>query len=380
MMLEKGVTRRDFIKMGVATATAVGLGGVVLAQPRGEVIRCGFIGVGGRGTGLLGETLNFADVVVPAICDINQNNLNRALNMVEKAKGKRPQGYSAGPFDYRHLLERNDLDAVVIATPCDLHAQMYLDAIAANKHLYGEKPMCLTVKEANQLVSAQEKKPHLVVQIGFQRRANPHYQEAIALIHQGEIGPPIEGRGAWDNAWGPLRGWFSRRERSGDWMLEQACHTWDVFNWVAQALPLRAFGVGRKDIYTADEPDRNVTDYYTAILEYPNGFSVMFHHSWFCPNDGAFTGVYERVAGLKGGCDLGAGRFIYRDGRQPRTVGRGVNDTRESLRSFFDAIKEGRKPVSGVYNGRDATLVGLLVRRAVDRKGVATMREILSQG
>jgi len=364
--------------MGLGAAGAVAIGQAALGQQEGKAgLRCGFIGVGGRGTALLRNVAGFEGVSIPAICDINQDNLNRAIGIVQEAKGIKAEGYSAGPREYRGLLEREDLDAVVIATPCKWHAPMYLDSIAAGKHMYGEKPMCITVKEANALVKAAQNAPKIVVQIGFQRRASPHYQEAIALIRQGEIGELIEGRVAWANSWGPLRGWFSRRAESGDWVLEQACHTWDVLNWVTGATPLRAYALGRNDIYTADEPGRDVYDFYTAILEYPGGLAVSAVHSWICPEDGAFTGVYERVIGRLGGCDLGGGRFVYRDkSKGARSVGRGVDDTRECLLAFFDSVRSGKPAISGVINGRDATLVGLMIRKSYDKRRVVTWEEI----
>jgi len=375
-MSERGVTRREILKAGVGAAAAMAFGSRVFGQQERE-IRCGFIGVGGRGTSLLRETLKLPQVSVVAICDINESNLNRALGMVQEARGAKPDAYSAGPHDYRRLLARTDLHAVVIATPCNWHAPMYLDAIAAGKHMYGEKPMCIAVKEANEIVSAARAAPKVIVQIGFQRRANPHYQEAIALVRQGEIGGLLEGRVAWLNAWGPLRGWFSKRAESGDWVIEQACHTWDAMNWLTAHHPLRAYAVGRADIYNAEEPGRDVYDYYSAILEYPEKFFVNATHSWICPEDGAFTGVYERVVGRKGGCDLGGGRFIYRDkAKAARSVGRDVNDTAESLRAFFNSVSSGTPPISGVLNGRDATFVGLMIRKAYDEGRVVTWQEI----
>jgi len=377
-MAERVVSRRDFLKLGLAAGAAASMGRLALGQQGSERIRCGFIGVGGRGTGLLRETVELGEVQVTAICDINPEHLARALGIVEEAQGAKPDGYGEGPFDYRRLLERKDLDAVVIATPCNWHAPMYLDTLAAGKHFYGEKPMCISLKEANDIVAAAERAPKVVAYIGFQRRANPHYIEAIRLIQQGEIGELLEGRVAWANDWGPLRGWFSHRAESGDWVLEQACHTWDVLNWVTAATPLRAYAAARADIYNADEPGRDVNDYYSAIIEYPNKFTVVALHSWICPPDDGFRGVYERVVGRLGGCDLGDGRFIYHDrSKAARSVGGDVNDTRENLRAFFDCVKQGKPAVSGVYNGRDAVLVGLLIRKAYDEGRAVTWEEML---
>ena len=65
-------------------------------------------------------------------------------------------------------------------------------------------------------------------------------------IHAGEIGELVEGRILWSNAWGPLGDWFGKRARSGDWMVEQAVHNWDVINWACKGLPVRAMGLVRR--------------------------------------------------------------------------------------------------------------------------------------
>jgi len=380
-MADHDVTRRDFLRLGVAAGATAALGNLAAAQQKSaDQIRCGFIGVGGRGTALLDQTLGFDDVALLAICDIKPDRLSNAISMVQQRRGGKPHTYGedGDKHAYRRLLARKDLDAVVLATPCNWHAPMYLDTISAGKHFYGEKPMCISVKEANDVVAAAEDAPKLVAQIGFQRRADPSYIESIRLIQQGEIGELLEARVAWSNAWGPLRGWFSHRAESGDWVIEQACHTWDVMNWLTAATPLRAYAVARSDIYNADEPGRDVNDYYSAIIEYPKKFTVSAVHTWISPDDANFSGVYERVVARQGGCELGDGRFIYRDKSKPaRKVGAEVNDTRESLRSFFDSVKQGKPPISGVHNGRDAVLVGLLIRKAYDVGRVVTWDEML---
>jgi len=196
-MAEHTVSRREFLKLGIAAGATASLGSLAFGQQEaGARIRCGFIGVGGRGTHLLKHVLGFKDVAVTAICDINPDHLARAVGMVEEAQGRKPDGYGEDrdEYAYRRLLGRKDLEAVVIATPCNWHAPMYLDTIAAGKNFYGEKPMCISVKEANDIVAAAEGTPDLVAQIGFQRRANPRYQEAISLIQEGEIGELLEGR------------------------------------------------------------------------------------------------------------------------------------------------------------------------------------------
>src|SRR6185437_12142536 len=112
-------------------------------------VSMGFIGVGSRGTTLLQQVLTHEEVQVPAVCDIDEKNLNHALDLVEKARGKRPEGYLKGPVDYRRLLERTDINSVLIATPQELHAAMASDAMRAGKFVGSEVPACCTIEECH---------------------------------------------------------------------------------------------------------------------------------------------------------------------------------------------------------------------------------------
>ncbi len=147
--------RRDFLKVTGAAAVAA-LSQPSSAQQSVKPMRLGVIGVGSRGTYLLNLALGFEGVEVPAICDINQSHLDRAIGIVEKAKGKRPAGFSAGPYDYRLLLQRDDVDAVLIATPMQWHGVMSVDALRAKKHVLSEVAAAMTMDECWALVRAAE--------------------------------------------------------------------------------------------------------------------------------------------------------------------------------------------------------------------------------
>lgn len=350
----------------------------IKALGEGKQIRVGFVGVGGRGSGLLKDTLDAPGVTVKAICDLNPDRLKKAVDSVKAKQGHQPDAYTGDDHAYRKILERDDIDAVVLATPCYLHAPMYLDCAKAGKHFYGEKPAAISVAQANQLV-AEVPKAGVVGYIGFQRRASKRYHECVKLIRDGELGDIIQTTAAWDNSGGPLIGWFSFRAKSGDWMLEQACHTWDVLNWVADKLPIAAYGAGRKDIYLDKDPKRDVTDYYITTLLYP-GMPVRYSHSWGCPGNDMFSGVYERVYGSKASMDMESGQvFYYRDKDKPvrKVQPDEGGHHRLSIHQFYDLVRKGQQAPSNVFTGRDASLVGLLVRKAVDERRVVTMEEIL---
>ncbi|GAC1472706.1 MAG: hypothetical protein NVSMB9_20270 [Isosphaeraceae bacterium] len=342
----------------------------------GERIGLGVVGVGSRGSVLLKNLLEISGITIRAICDIDPDHLERGLKSVVDSGQARPEGSA----DWKRMLDDKSVDAIISALPCDLHAAHYLDVLAAGKDLYGEKPLSLTSNDCDKVVNASEKSKR-VVQIGHQRRADPRFLAAMKQIRAGELGELVEGRILWSNSWGPLLGWFGRRERSGDWVIEQAVHNWDVMNWACQGLPVRAVALGRNNLFRASQSERNVHDYYSGVVEYPNGVIVNILHSWMSP--GKFNEEYTRLVGTKGGVDFNSGIFSYRpDLKRDDRVGQehagALDSTRLALEAFLDSVRTRKPTVCRVEHGRDAVLACLLVREALDTKRVATMKELLA--
>ena len=346
-----------------------------------ESVRIGFVGVGGRGGYLLKQMATLPGVEVVAIADTVPDNLATAKKVVVEAGQPEPKEYTK----WSELLERDDIQGVVSALPVDLHLENYLATIAAGKDLYAEKPMCLTVKQCDELVAATEASDR-IVQIGFQRRADPRFIEPMEAIWAGELGDLVEGRIAWSNSWGPLKGWFGQKERSGDWMVEQAVHNWDVMNWANRCLPKRAVGFGRGGLYKDQQPERTVTDYYSALVEYENGVIVNILHSWVAPGQpGAYTSAfndeYTRLFGTVGAIDFNSGTFSYRKetGRPDRpaySVTGEISNSKLALEDFVNSVQTRKPPRSGVKEGRDSVLACVLVREAISRGGVVTLEEL----
>ncbi len=176
----------------VVAMASLAWGDEVAAKP----VSMGFIGVGSRGTTLLEQVLSHGDVQVPAVCDIDEKNLNHALDLVEKARGKRPEGYLKGPVDYRRLLERTDLNCVLIGTPQELHALMATDAMRAGKFVGSEVPACCTVEECHQLVKVQRE-----TKTGYMMLENylypSHVMQVQNMVDQGLFGDLTYGAGAY---------------------------------------------------------------------------------------------------------------------------------------------------------------------------------------
>ena len=198
------VDRRSFIRksteggiaLSLASMTAPALGAVLGANER---IRLGFIGVGGRGSSLLNTFKTHGDawnVETAAVCDIYEE------------RKKRAQEVSGGELyhDYEELLARDDLDGVVIATPDHWHMPMTVDALKAGKHVYCEKPMTRTFKEAKKVYETTKKHPGLILQIGTQYTSEDQWYQARNAIAAGDIGKLL-----WSH------GGYSRNTPQGEW-------------------------------------------------------------------------------------------------------------------------------------------------------------------
>jgi predicted dehydrogenase len=282
------------------------------------------------------------------------------------------------------VLERTDVDALAVALPCDLHASTYRDAIRSGKHLYAEKPLALSLAGCDLLIAESARAQGVVVHVGFQRRSNPRYRDGVALVRRGDLGTPIGGNASWISSNGPMNGhddWLARRARSGDWMVEQAVHVWDIYHWLKGGPPASAFGQGSREVFDSP-PGRDVTDHYSVQLEWPDGFHLSFLHSWVAPADDRFTGVTQQVMGTAGGLDFGSGAVTFRDRTRPRQTLHPGNqaDTRLALAAFLDAIRAGGDAPAPLTlaEARDATITGLLVRKAVDERRVVTIDEVRS--
>ncbi len=374
------LNRRRFLGASAAAGWAISQGLAEASTPQGPT-RLAVVGLGTRGTALLRAALEFDDVQVVALVDAEGRHAARASGIVEKARGARPELFDR----LEPALERPDVDAVAIALPCDLHARTYVDSLRAGKHLYGEKPLAPTLGECDLVIAEAARSPELVAHVGYQRRSNPRYREGIALARRGDLGELVAGSAAWISSNGPMNGhgdWLASRARSGDWMVEQAVHVWDVFGWLKGAPPARAYGQGRRDLFRSSQPARDVTDDYAVQLEWADGFRVDFAHSWVAPADDAFTGVSQRVTGTAGGIDFGSGSVTYRDrGKARHALHPGPQpDTRLALRAFVDAVRadEPPPPPLSLPEAREATAIGLLARLAVDERRVVTWDEVIS--
>ncbi len=190
MMKRHTVTRREFLRAAGKASLGVGAGlalpNIFLNRTRAatgenpsELVRIGFIGVGGQGTGNLRAMMKNA----VAVCDVDQNILAKAKQAVEKATGRTCATFS----DYRKLLEDKTIDAVCVSTPDHWHTLPSVHACEAGKDVYCEKPLTLTIREG-QVLRSVARRTKRIVQTGSQQRSDTKFLKAAEYVRNGRLG------------------------------------------------------------------------------------------------------------------------------------------------------------------------------------------------
>jgi len=200
------------------------------------------IGTGGRGTSGLLDALRAPNVECVAMCDVADFRMDGACKQVDAllAKQNRKSGKIERFGDYRKVLDRKDVDAVIIATPDHWHYRPFMAALEAGKHIYQEKPMSLTIEQSLGMVTAAKKYSEVVIQIGTQRRSGKQYPKAKAYIDEGHLGKIVMVRCYDTRNWSAHGDPFVRKglpEQQVDWKtFEEPCrekHPYDSHRYFA---------------------------------------------------------------------------------------------------------------------------------------------------
>jgi myo-inositol 2-dehydrogenase/D-chiro-inositol 1-dehydrogenase len=364
----QGHSRRRFL--------ATALPAVAAAQSRpADPVPTGMIGVGNRGSYLLTNVLAERRAKVTAICDTKPDRLDRAATTAARDQ-------PATVSDYRRLLERKDVEAVFIATPCDLHAEMAAAALRAGKHVYCEKPLAITPESVRDMLRVV-RGSKTVFMVGLQRHSDPALRQLIDKIHGGVLGRlafiKAQRHAAVDfSPTGSSGDWIFDAKRSGDVIVEQAIHNLDVSNWVVDAHPDKATGFGGLVVSPNVPPGRTVMDEYAVNFEYPNGVRMSFTQIAFHPQQMPTGGEQTYVYGSDGAVILETGTFYPRGQGQPVVLAQRTKENREAIHigKFYDAILNGTKPETDVVLGAKATLTAILGRESMYRGKVLSWKEL----
>ncbi len=415
-------TRREFIaKTSLATA-GVALGATSLKASAynrisgaNEKVNVGFIGIGNRGSQLLGLFMQQLDARIAAFCDLYEPYMLRDRNLVDaryiKALGGQiPRMGETFPdkverySDFRKLLESKDIDAVVVATPDHWHAIQMISAVRAGKDVYVEKPLTIALQEGRAMVNAQAETKR-VVAVGLNRRGSPVYQKLAKEIPAGKIGKVSVGSAFrinnmypdgigkmkpeeppknfnWDMWLGPrafrpyqynicpynFRWWSDYSSQMGNWGV----HYMDVIRWMMnEKAPVAISAVGGK--YVLDD-DRTIPDTMQVTFEFASGAMITF--SIFEASSGGLfqTGEVE-LRGTLGTLNAsedgyrikptGNGQFQtfkntlqaeeYNIKNAPLADGSSADSTGNLVRNFLDCIKSRQTPLCSIEDGHRST-------------------------
>jgi len=185
--------RRDFIRTGAVVGAAAALPFPVFGQDSGEKARIGFIGTGLRGRNHLNNLLMRDDVIIPAICDIDPDALGKAQELISRRDHPKVETYTGDPYAYRDMLDRSDLDGVIIATPWLWHTRMSVDAMRAGKYAGVEVSAANTMEECWDLVNTYEETgvPVMIMENVCYRR---DVMAVLQMVREGLFGELLHAR------------------------------------------------------------------------------------------------------------------------------------------------------------------------------------------
>ena len=382
--------RRQFLTGAVATAASYGR--VLGANDR---IRVGAIGTGGRGQYIMEMFRQSGGADLVAVCDV-----------YEPRGGEARTRYAADAAefgDYRQVLDRSDIDAVIIATPDHWHVAITTAAVNAGKDVYCEKPVTHTIEEGEPLIAAVRASKR-VVQVGLQQRSWDHYIQAKDVVASGTLGPVTFVRTYWYQNhlvgagglpvvntakldWKQFLGSASERPFDADqflnwrwyWdfgggaMTDLFVHWVDVAHWfTGEDTPLRATATGVRALLK----QRQTPDTMSAALSYPSTV-VEF--------DSALLGYIEgggmMFRGPRGAMRLHRSGFTvygeiprYSENYEPDTVIQQVKSARDGtlphVQNFLDCVRSRKTPNASVEVGVAAARAGHAANFALRGNGV----------
>ncbi|MCF7669066.1 MAG: Gfo/Idh/MocA family oxidoreductase [Verrucomicrobia bacterium] len=370
------VTRRSFIKnstMAAAAATAATQFPHVItthAAPDSK-IRVGLIGCGGRGTG---AALNVQDadenVEIFAVADLFEDKAKAGAEKFNIPAERCFSGWDA----YKKVMAIDDISYVILATPPHFRPIQLPAAIDAGKNVFMEKPVAVDGPGIRKIIAAGEaaKKKGLGIVAGTQRRHQANYIEAIKRIQDGEIGDILETRAYWNQGglwhrgrgedWTDmeyqLRNWLYFTWISGDHIVEQHVHNVDVCNWVKGTHPIRAYGMGGRQVRT-EQKYGMIYDHFAVEYEYPDG-TRMFSQ---CRQiDGCSNSVSEAAVGTKGVSNC-CSYIEVKGGDTWRYRGRFTNPYVQEHADLIASIRSG-EPLNEARRVAESTMTAIMGRES----------------
>ena len=378
----------------VATST---LGVIPSVHAAGaDRIKVGLIGCGGRGTGavdnLCEATKDDKNIVIHSLGDLFPDHLNSCRDNLKNGGNTRDrldiadERCFAGFDAYQKVID-SGVDMVILATPPGFRPMMLEAAIKAGKNVFTEKPVGVDGPGIRRVLAAAEeaRSKGLAVVAGTQRRHQKGYIESMKRVHDGDIGKIVAGRCYWNqgslwnkprqSGWSDMewqiRNWLYFTWLSGDHIVEQHVHNIDVMNWALQAHPVRAVGMGGRQVRT--EPAfGQIFDHFAIDFEYPEGVHVLSEARQI---EGCENNVSEALVGTQGTWDSNGYRF--KGGSSQGRIRDGINPYVQEHIDLIKSIRDG-KPLNELKQVAESTLTAIMGRMSAYTGQAITWDEALN--
>jgi predicted dehydrogenase len=395
----KGVSsRREFLKTSALIAggaAAAGLPGIpAVYAAGGDSIRVGVIGCGGRGTGAAKDVVD-ADpsVRIYSMGDAFKDRLDDSRTELKKVIGDKldvSEDRCFVGFDAYEKVLASGVDYVILATPPGFRPMHLKAAVAAGKTVFTEKPVAVDTPGVRACleVYAQALAKGIGIGAGTQYRHSDIHQETIRRLHQGAIGKIVSARcyfntgslwvhprqPGWTEMEYQMRNWYYFTWLCGDHIVEQHIHNLDVVNWALGAHPVRAVGVGGRQVRTGADFGQ-IYDHFAIDYEYEDGARLMSMCRQMpnCENH-----VGEDFAGSQGFCEIVPYRKHVITGENPWTFAGEPN--KPYIQEHADLIASVRagKPINELKNVTESTLTAIMGRMAAYTGKAVTWEQALN--
>lgn len=394
------MNRRNFLRGASASVIASGMVPAFAQNQEKNVspndrVSVGVIGPGSRGQELIRQLLRTRGVHLSAVCDIYEPRFAQ----VDQLAGAAVPRYK----DYRQMLERKDLDAIVVATPLYLHAEHVNAALGSGRAVYGEKSMGFTPEDSESILHTV-KQTGLVFQVGHQYRYAPWFQDAVHRVKDFQIGNVTQVVAYWNrnSDWRRpvpdptderLINWRLYRQYSGGLLTELGSHHIDVANWVFGEQPANVIGTGSIAAY---HDGREVDDNVQVVFGYSQGRAMTFtsmtsnslmgEQLWIYGTGGSMQLTLEDATfydeprpihpvnpqsdvmqhGVTTGASFRAqGEMPYRGPGTRLETASGDDPTLVACQSFVDCVRGKKQPIADVQVGYEAAIAAAYANRSI---------------
>ncbi len=400
--ISHSASRRDFLKGSTAAALGAGvLGSLNVASGAfagsNDTIRVGLIGAGGRGRGAARQALSTeGPVELVAVADAFGDRLDEGLQAISKSLGdksdrvKVDDDHKFTGFDAYQKVLASDVDLVILSTPPGFRPIHFEAAINAGKHVFMEKPVAVDAPGVRQVLNSVRaaKEQNLAVGVGLQRHHQNTYLETMKRIKDGAIGDVIALRCYWNGGgvWDPrksrdevssemeyqMRNWYYYTWLCGDHIVEQHIHNLDVCNWVMDGYPVKARGMGGRQVRT-DPKYGEIFDHFAVQYEYEDG-TPMFSECRHIRN--VWNSVSEYAHGSKGVANISGASITSGDDKW-RYREKKIDPYQQEHDDLFAAIRAGHSYNEG-ENGALSTMTAILGRLVTYSGKEVTFEEALN--